>query len=546
MKSILEKCDVVNLGRVNRVNPVYFFFVIISIIISFSAIKAQSYLQSGGNVTKTNQAYTASSTDESGVKVTNSGALTLSNSSIITSGNSSSLDNSSFQGLNAGVLATSGSTINLSDCTVNTTGTGANGVFSYGSGTTVNMTRLTIKCTAQGGHAIMATGGGTMTATDVDMTTAGANSGAIATDRGGGTITVTGGKVIASGQDSPGIYSTGNIIVTGADISATGAEAAVIEGANSITLNKTSLTSSKANKWGVMIYQSMSGDAEGARGVFTTTDGTLSNTAATGPLFYITNTTAIITLNNTNVSAASGMLLKAAAGNWGTTGKNGGYANLTANKQKLSGDITVDALSAFTGELKDSSSLTGAINNSNTASSVSLTLDATSKWILTANSNLSVLSDGSGISGSSVTNITGNGFNVYYDASLAANSALGGKTYSLVNGGSLMPKGTSAVNESSSSLPANWSLDQNYPNPFNPSTIISFSMPEAGLAMLKIYDITGKEVAILVNDELAAGNHSYSWNAESLASGIYIYRISVLSGDKKRVFSQSRKLVIAK
>ncbi|MDP4190619.1 MAG: T9SS type A sorting domain-containing protein [Bacteroidota bacterium] len=546
MKSILKKCERMGLGKTISVNSIYFFFVIIIFLISFSAPKAQSYSQSGGNVTKTNQAYTASSTDESGVKVTNSGVLTLSNSSVTTSGNSSSLDNSSFQGLNAGILATSGSTINLSDCTVNTTGTGANGVFSYGSGTTVNMTRLTIKCTAQGGHAIMATGGGIMTATDVDMTTAGANSGAIATDRGGGTITVTGGKVIASGQDSPGIYSTGNITVTGADISATGAEAAVIEGANSITLNKTSLTSSKANKWGVMIYQSMSGDAEGARGIFTTTGGTLSNTATTGPLFYITNTTAIITLNNTNVSAASGMLLKAAAGNWGTTGKNGGYANLTANKQKLSGDITVDALSTFTGELKDSSSLTGAINNSNTASSVSLTLDATSKWILTANSNLSILSDGSGIAGSSVTNITGNGFNVYYDASLAANSALGGKTYSLVNGGSLMPKGTSAVDESSSSLPANWSLEQNYPNPFNPSTTISFSMPEPGLAMLKIYDITGKEVAILVNDELAAGNHSYSWNSGSLASGIYIYRISVLSGDKKRVFSQSRKLVLAK
>lgn len=51
---------------------------------------------------------------------------------------------------------------------------------------------------------------------------------------------------------------------------------------------------------------------------------------------------------------------------------------------------------------------------------------------------------------------------------------------------------------------------------------------------------------MLVNDELAAGNHSYSWNAESLASGIYIYKVSVLSGDKKRVFSQSRKLVLAK
>jgi len=149
----------------------------------------------------------------------------------------------------------------------------------------------------------MATEGGSLTLTDVDMTTAGANSGAIATDRGSGTIVVTGGSATTSGQDSPAIYSTGKIIVSGALLSATGSEAAVIEGGNSIDLTGTSLSSSK-EKWGIMIYQSMSGDAEGRRGVFSMTGGALNYTPAKGPLFYVTNSTGVITLKGVSVITA--------------------------------------------------------------------------------------------------------------------------------------------------------------------------------------------------------------------------------------------------
>jgi len=62
------------------------------------------------------------------------------------------------------------------------------------------------------------------------------------------------------------------------------------------TLVDTDLSSSMADKWGVMIYQSMSGDAQGTRGVFTMGGGSLANTATTGPLFYVTNSTGVITL----------------------------------------------------------------------------------------------------------------------------------------------------------------------------------------------------------------------------------------------------------
>ncbi len=396
------------------------------------------YSQSGGSVSKTNQTYCSTSIDESAVKVTNSGTLNLSKSTITKSGNTSNGDNSSFYGLNAGVLVNGGSTLTFSNSTVTTTGIGANGVFAYGSGASIILEDVAITCTAQLGHAVMTSGGGSLSITNVNMSTAGSNSGAIATDRGGGTITVSGGTVVTSGADSPGIYSTGAITVTGAAISASGSESAVIEGSNSIHLTQTTLTSSKAGKWGVLMYQSMSGDAEGTEGTFTMTGGSLSNTASTGPLFYVTNSTGIITLSDVDVVAASGMLIKAAAGNWGTSGSNGGTVFLTAHSQVLTGNICADSISSVTATLQNNSYLTGKINEANTAKTVSLVLDSTSTWYVTGNSYLTCLTDGDGISGATVTNILGNGYTVYYDKTVC--TTLAGQTYTLNGGGYLTPK----------------------------------------------------------------------------------------------------------
>ena len=79
----------------------------------------ETYYQSGGTVTKANQEYTATETDESAVNVTDNGVFTLTNSTITTSGDTSSQDNSSFYGLNAAVLAEAGANIFLSDSTIN-------------------------------------------------------------------------------------------------------------------------------------------------------------------------------------------------------------------------------------------------------------------------------------------------------------------------------------------------------------------------------------------------------------------------------------------
>ena len=92
-------------------------------------------------------------------------------------------------------------------------------------------------------------------------------------------------------------------------------------------------------------------------------------------------------------------------------------------------------------------------------------------------------------------------------------------------------------------IPRKFELKQNFPNPFNPETVIGFSIPAARgteVTSLKIFDITGKEVAILVNGNLRPGNYNVKFNAKNLPSGIYIYKLT--SGD----FSASQKMILVK
>lgn len=397
-----------------------------------------TYKLSSGSVTLSNKTFEANLNDTSAIYVTDSGYLKLNNAKVTTTGNTSSQDESSFYGLNAAVLASNGGAIEMNDGSINTTGTGANGAFSYGQGSTVTLSEVTINTTADGAHAVMATGGGKMDLTNVKMTTAGTSSGAIATDRGGGTINALNVTVETSGMNSPAIYSTGNITVKNSQLNSTGSESAVIEGANAINLVNCILASSKDEEWGVMIYQSMSGDAEGTKGVFTMTDGSLSYTGSDGPLFYVTNSTGIITLKNVSISVSSGILIKATGNDqWGKKGSNGGNVQFTADAQTLKGDIVADNISTIEMFLKNNSNLSGAINSSNTAKSISLTLDSTSKWSVTQDSYLTSLS-GISISANTIENIIGNGHTVYYDSTSCPQ--LGGKTYSLNRGGQLTPK----------------------------------------------------------------------------------------------------------
>lgn len=389
------------------------------------------YTQSGKSVTLFKQTIAADQADQSIVKVTDSGKLTLTKSSLTKKGTTSSDDYSNFYGLNAGVLAASASTIQLSDSTVKTDANGANAVFATGEGSTIHVKDVTIQTSADSSRGLDATLKGTVNATNVNIKTAGEHSAAIATDRGNGTITVTKATAKTTGKGSPGIYSTGTITVSNSNLKATGSEAAVIEGRNSITVNNTSLSGDVDR--GVMLYQSFSGDAEVGTTVFTMNGGTL--TAKAGPIFYSTNTEAVVNLKGAKLKGNTGVLLNAAADKWGTTGSNGAHVTLNADNQTLPGSMTADKVSSITANLKNKTTLKGAINSENTAKSVALNLDKTSKWIVTSDSYLTTLTD----SGTELSNIVDNGHTIYYDAGENANNWLSGETITLSGGGKLTP-----------------------------------------------------------------------------------------------------------
>ncbi|KAA0244355.1 MAG: T9SS C-terminal target domain-containing protein [Chlorobiota bacterium] len=95
--------------------------------------------------------------------------------------------------------------------------------------------------------------------------------------------------------------------------------------------------------------------------------------------------------------------------------------------------------------------------------------------------------------------------------------------------------------EATTETPKVFSLSQNYPNPFNPSTNITFSLPEQAEVTLAVYDITGREVAKVINAKvLPAGNHSLEFDASGLNSGVYLYTLT--AGNR----SQTKKFTLLK
>jgi hypothetical protein len=109
-----------------------------------------------------------------------------------------------------------------------------------------------------------------------------------------------------------------------------------------------------------------------------------------------------------------------------------------------------------------------------------------------------------------------------------------GGTYTIVNA-------NTGVKKFDSALPQNFCLQQNYPNPFNSSTDISFSLPLKSSVSLKVFDMMGREVTTLINEELAAGNHCLQWNASNISSGVYFYRLTTNTG-----YVQTKMLLLLK
>ncbi len=325
------------------------------------------------------------------------------------SGETSNTENGDFYGQNAGLLATNGAQVTIDNATVTTEAQNGNGIFSYGEGTVVTINDTTITTTNDNSGGIQTTGGGTTYANNLTVTTAGNSAAAIRSDRGGGTVVVDGGSYTSNGTGSPAIYSTADITVSDAELLANSSEAVVVEGKNSVNLSNVHLTGNMSGTYNndsehihnVMIYQSMSGDAEVGNAVFTMSGGSLTSLA--GDMFYVTNTTCSISLEDVSMTLANDQLFTIAGNSssrgWGTEGANGGDVALETSNQELAGAITVDEISTLDMAMNDGTVFTGTINAAQEGGNVVMTIDATSSWTLTGDSYVTELtvSDASGI-----------------------------------------------------------------------------------------------------------------------------------------------------
>ena len=376
------------------------------------------------------QTYSSTAADESALLISTSDEVTITNPTVTKTGDSDGGDNCNFYGLNAAVLVKDGSTTSITGGTITSDADGANGVFSYGGnggqngasgdGTTVTIRDTTITTTGNGSGGIMTTGGGTTYAYDLNVTTGGQSSAAIRTDRGGGTVYVDGGTYTTSGLGSPAIYSTAEIHAVDATLISNLSEGVCIEGLNSIELTDCDLTANNTKCNGnatfldsIMIYQSMSGDADSGTSHFTMTGGSL--TSKNGHVFHVTNTNAVITLEGVTITNedAENILLSVCDDGW-SGGSN--EATLNASAQGLSGAVKVGSNSTLTLNLANGSTFDGSIDGSITnakgetvssdVGTVSVTLDSTSTWTLTGDSYVTEFNG-------DASNVISNGFTLY-------------------------------------------------------------------------------------------------------------------------------------
>ncbi len=369
--------------------------------------------------------YTSQTSDESAILVSNSGKATITSATVNKSGgDSSNTENSEFYGVNSGILVQENSTATIKDTKITTSAKGSNAVFSTGENSKIYISDSTITTTGESSsRGLDATYGGYIEADNVNITTQGGSCATLATDRGEGTVIAKNSTLETNGTGSPLVYSTGDITVSNSTGTANGSQMVVVEGKNSASVSDSTLTASaNGNRGdtdvsGVMIYQSMSGDAGEGTGTFTSENSTLSITKdsdyyESAPMFFVTNTDAVINLTNTKLSFGSGTLLDVkGTDEWGTSGSNGGNVEFNATNQTLLGDIEADDISTVSLNLT-SSSFEGSINNSNSAKEISLTLDKNSTVKLTADTYVTSLDDAD----TSYSNIDFNGYTLYVNS----------------------------------------------------------------------------------------------------------------------------------
>ena len=320
-------------------------------------------------------------------------------------------DDSSFYGVNSGILAYSEDAATPANLTieggsVETNASGANGIFAYGQSVIDIKDVSVITKGAGGAGGIMVAGGGTLYAENCDVWTEGGSSAAIRSDRGSGVMVVDGGTYIANGSlgtGSPAVYCVADITVSNATMQANNAQAICFEGRNPFHMYNCYLegkytASDDDENCNVMVYQSMSGDSYEGTTYCTMVGGVLkaNNVSENGnaKMFYTTNTYCYISLNDVEMIYSDSMetfLLCACNTNqrgWGTAGANGSECVLYTIEQDVDGNIIYDTWSYLGVYMTDGSDFEGAIlcREDNGDRGCDVYMDDTTVWTVTGDS----------------------------------------------------------------------------------------------------------------------------------------------------------------
>lgn len=365
--------------------------------------------------------YESRTPDLSAIIISDGGQLQLSEVKIEKDGDTSDKEDSDLFGKNAALLIKENSMVTVNQSSVKTNGECANAVFVTGGGSKAIIRNAIIETRGKSSKGISVIDHGIMTAEGVEITTA--------------------------EENSPCIYSAGEINIMDSFVTADKSSIAVIEDKNIIRAVNCSLTGYGNDSMGgngdgagikfTRLAQRMTEDNSEGSSMFTATDSTLSISEDseqynTVPMFKVLNSDAAIHLENTKLNYGSSILLDV-SGNNGEEGVIGGNAELNAKNQELEGNIMLDQISSVIVSLTNSR-LEGCINGENTGGATVI-MDKDSIWEVNGDSYLAVLTNEE----ESCSNIISNGYTVYYSAENSANSWLKGRTIQLEGNGLLKP-----------------------------------------------------------------------------------------------------------
>ena len=348
--------------------------------------------------------YTSTKANENALRVSMA-YISAKGDTITKSGDVDDVTNSDLYGKNAALLVTHGGHGAFSDTKISTTGNGAAGAYGYSKGTYINLTDSTVDTTGNFAPAAEAAEKAMMKLANTTASTTGYGSPAIKVSKNGGIILAENSHFTTTGQESHGVYTTGDVTLTGSTVNAQATKAAVIKNNDTLSLENSTLEGNETNSvpYNIVLYSDE--NAIGTMGTqqFNAKDSTIISHK--GGMFLVTSTHGRVTLENTTIQQDPALPVFTVTGNdgslgWGDPGSNGGHMQLVLVKQELTGNILVDSISDVNMNITDSSTWNGAIhivpNAQNGAAyhtNADIFIAAGSTWNLTEDSEVTTVTN---------------------------------------------------------------------------------------------------------------------------------------------------------